>query len=365
MRHVTKLALFALLLLGTLLPAVAAVGTQGWHIETITVVPYGYQGPEIALDTAGHPHVSTGSFGFGMRYAYRDAAGWHDEVLEGVSGEGYTETSIALDSSGQPHVSYYDYTRNVVRYAYRSGANWITATVDSCAGDTALALTTGDEPRIAYFGTYHSLNYAYLEGSTWYTETVVTGTNFPGGLALVLDTTNYPHILHRLDGLLYSYLDGSGWHTEMVDNYSAAGDIVLSSSGQPRISFGGFCEGGGVGAWGLCYAYRDGSGWHISTVDTAGDTGWQSSLALTSGGQPRISYYEFDGQDLHYAAFNGTAWVTETVDADKAGLASALALDAADQPHIVYEGNFTLRYATTAALPQVYRVFLPVVRRGN
>lgn len=360
MCRIAKPALFALLLV-TLLSAASAAGTQVWYIETIAGMPYGYQGPDLVLDAAGRPRASAGSSSFGIRYAYRDVTGWHAEVVEGGSGDGYTDTSLALDSSGQPHVSYYDYTRNVLKYAYRDGASWITTTIDVCAGDTALVLTSANQPRIAYFGPNNRLNYAHRESGTWYTETVAIGTQWPGGLAMVRDGSDYVHILYKLDGLRYSYQNSSGWHAEEVDAYAGAGDIVLSSGGQPRISFTGFCEGGGVGPWGLCYAYRDGSGWHISTVDTAGDTGWYSSLALSSGGQPRISYYEFNGQDLHYAAFNGTTWLTETVDVDKAGQASALALDAADQPHIVYEGNATLRYATTAALPQVYRVYLPLM----
>lgn len=362
MRQLLRLILLLLALAGVLWPT-ASVAAGEWHIETITVVPYSYQGPAVVLDATGRPHVSTGSYGFGIHYAYRDAAGWYGAVLEGGAGEGYTDTAIALDSSGLPHISYYDYTRNVVKYAYRHSGSWITTTVDACVGDTALALTAANHPRLAYFGTHDTLNYAYLEGSIWYTETVVTSTHFPGTVAMVLDGADYPHLLYLFDGLHYAYQDAGGWHTEVVDMYAGGGDLALSSGGQPRISFAGFCEGGGIGPWGLCYAYRDGSGWHITTVDTAGDAGWNSSLALTSGGQPCISYYEFAGQDLRYAAFNGSTWVTETVDVDKAGQFSALALDNAAQPHIVYEGNFTLRYATTAALPQEFRSFLPLVWR--
>jgi len=348
----------------TLVWTVSAGGATAitWTIESVDTTPYAYQGVELTLDTAGRPHASYGSFGFGMRYAYRDGSGWHQETIEGAGGVGYSDTALVLDGAGQPHISYYDYTHGLLKYAYYAGTAWVTATVDTCMGDTALVLAA-NQPRIAYFGPGNHLNYAHLAGGTWYTETVASSAEIAGPLALVLDSGDEPHILYQLDGLRYAYHDGTGWHSEVVDSYAAGGDLVLDSLDQPRASFAGFCEGGGVGPWGLCYAYRDGGGWHIASVDVSGDTGWYSSLALDTGDHPHISYYAFANQDLHYAAISGTVWLTETVDSQQAGLYSALAVAGSGRVHIAYEGDSTLKYAFGVGAEAAYQVYLPRIER--
>ncbi len=62
-----------------------------------------------------------------------------------------------------------------------------------------------------------------------------------------------------------------------------------------------------------------------------------SSLALDAVGHPHISYFDGGPDDLLYASWTGSRWVTETVDgAGNTGHYAALALDAADNPHVSY-----------------------------
>jgi len=64
-----------------------------------------------------------------VRYAIRDAAGWHVEVVEhiGFVGIGGREGSLALDAAGTPYAAYtvrLSSTNTEVRYAVRSAAGW-------------------------------------------------------------------------------------------------------------------------------------------------------------------------------------------------------------------------------------------------
>jgi len=97
------------------------------------------------------------------------------------------------------------------------------------------------------------------------------------------------------------------------------------------------------------YAVWSGSGWDIEAIDTEGWSGMGASLALDSHDYPHISYYrapapndpEPKPHELKYAAWNGSSWEIEIVDASPivafypAG-GTSLALDANDRPHVAY-----------------------------
>lgn len=101
--------------------------------------------------------------------------------------------------------------------------------------------------------------------------------------------------------------------------------------------------------------------WHVETVDRDGNVGWYSSLACDNQDNLHVSYYDETRQALKYAYFNGSAWSVQTVDADRCGRYTSLALDSRNQPHISYAGN-GLRHAfqngKTWNLTQVNREYL-------
>ncbi|CUS06283.1 exported protein of unknown function [Candidatus Promineifilum breve] len=135
------------------------------------------------------------------------------------------------------------------------------------------------------------------------------------------------------------------WDIETVDSDGIPGyhtSLALDAAGNPRISYSE------VGGDDLKYAAWNGTSWDIATVDSAGDVGDYTSLALDSAGRPRISYHDFTNGDLKYAAWDGSSWVVETVDsAGVVGQFTSLALDATGRPRISYRhfNNGDLKYA--------------------
>ncbi len=127
--------------------------------------------------------------------------------------------------------------------------------------------------------------------------------------------------------------------------------LALDSSNNPRISYQ---DGTSLD---LYYTWCDGGcgdpgNWNRVTVDSAGTVGADTSLALDSSGNPRISY--LGNNTLKYAWCDAGCndpgnWNRETVDssADSVGAYTSLKLDGSDIPHISYYDltNGNLKYA--------------------
>ena len=80
--------------------------------------------------------------------------------------------------------------------------------------------------------------------------------------------------------------------------------------------------------------------WQIETVhddDAPADLGQHSSLALDQDGRPHVAYYDAYHEDLRYAAYDGSQWISETVDSGgNVGQYASLTLDSEDLPRISY-----------------------------
>jgi len=135
------------------------------------------------------------------------------------------------------------------------------------------------------------------------------------------------------------------WVTGVVDSEGSTGwfsSLALDSSGNPHISYG---DGTNTN---LEFARWDGSDWQIETVDTDGDVGRYTSLALDSSGNPHISYQNWSTYDLKYTRWDGSHWQIDIVDSGgDVGFFTSLALDSSDAPHISYRDytNEGLKYA--------------------
>ena len=280
---------------------------------------------------------------------------WAIETVDGGPGPG-KYSSLAIGDDGSLHVSYYNqYSGGSLHYAILDGATWLTETVDSL-GDvglyTSLALNSAGSPRISYKDFSYGigkLRYAQFTGTDWITETVHNFSDDAGSYSsLALDLADNPHIAY-LDvtggeTLGYAYHDGA-WNYDTPDAFSVGGHISLALADDlyPRISYYR------MGSGDLRYARFQGTSWITETVDSVGDVGLFTSLALDAANEPHISYYARSSNELMYAHLDGAGWITETVAAlGEWDVHTSLALDAGGTPHIAFFDDLTysLGYAT-------------------
>jgi hypothetical protein len=324
----------------------------------------------LALDAAGYPHISyQADAGDDLRYAYKDASGWHSETVDPESYvPSYEAISLDLDASGYPHISYWDYDSNDLKYAFKDALGWHLLTVDSegAVGTySSLALDSAGFPHISYYayaGTGSGLKYAYEDGTGWHFEIVDSGWPVGWYTSIALDNSDLPHISYATwtteigpngeltyyaDDLKYGYKDMEGWHVEIVDGEGYTGyytSLALDSSGVPCVAY---AEENGIS---LRYGYRDASGWRLETL--VGEQGYYVSLALDASGCPHLAYgeddyYGYDGFDLRHAYRDAADWHLETVDTERLGVGMwpSLAVGSADDIHVSYRTTDVLRYA--------------------
>jgi hypothetical protein len=142
------------------------------------------------------------------------------------------------------------------------------------------------------------------------------------------------------------------WYLQNVDQAVQNGttsshSLGIDSSGHPHIAY----EARGY----LYHAWYD-AVWHFETVATlVGPNSAYPFLVLDQSDQPRIAYR--NGQAIKYAYQAGGIWQVQTVDNGVVD-SPQLALDAADQPHVVYSINnvpqssgyvYAVKYATWAS----------------
>ncbi|MCD4737664.1 MAG: hypothetical protein K8R89_00175 [Anaerolineae bacterium] len=156
----------------------------------------------VALDQEGQPWVSylSGAFTTEVFMAHKDDQRWGIAKIMEIPGEPLVGTSIAVDAAGHPHLTFYDSGHGALMYVCWDGEHWQIQEVDNdgdVGAGASLALDTLGHPHIAYADTTNgTLKYAHWNESEWQIE--VVETRHVSALSLALDAEGGAHIAYMV-----------------------------------------------------------------------------------------------------------------------------------------------------------------------
>ena len=358
--------IMVIVLIGT---SFSLVFASSWSIQTVEHWGDVGLGNSIALDSLGRVHISYIEFDYlsgtyYLKYALWDGIAWQTEYLFQTGDISPGKTSLVLDSNNRPHICFTAASlgsQPVLGYFMFNGSTWEGWSIDYGALGS-LSIDIYDKLHISYSNPYSviinnvsvprsDLKYAYGSGQNWQTQTIEYGGRIGEESSLALDSQMRPHIAYRDFGVVsgqlkYASWSDGAWQIQVVDNQGDAGkdpSLALNSKDRPCISYAG-------GDYSLKYASHNGTTWQIQTVEASvAHYSLPNSLALDKADRPHISYQDNGLSILKYAVWDGTGWQIEIIDASNSpGLYNSLALDNWNRPHISYyeiiDGD--LKYAT-------------------
>lgn len=272
-------------------------------------------------------------------------AGWSTGVIDNSNGP--IEYTALAEVNGQPAVAYYNYSQDARRMYYLAfdGQFWQQTPLYSgsqlIANSVSLAVLDG-QPIVAYAKENQSNDTVYyerLESQSWNRESVASG-NMPA-LAVV---NGQPAIsfVNGNNELIYTRYTGEDWENQVVTTGGSNGfaNDIAEVNGQPGIAYHHA---------GVKYAAYNGQQWVVTTIDSGnGDNiGRFLSLAVING-QPAVSYFDRDNDQLKYARYNGATWDVTAVTPAMINSNTSLA-EIGGQPAIAYYDDTyndeALRYA--------------------
>jgi len=245
--------------------------------------------------------------------------------------------------------------------AAANAGTWEIGTVDGAIGGSfsSLKIDTFGNAHVAYVAESGGiLQYSFWDHRLrkWFTTNLDQATGF---CTLVLDSKQRPHISYpQFGNLKYAYWDGSAWQKQSVQVPSKETtfytSIALSPGDNPSISYYENISGSAEQMLRLRIVARNSNYWELVTVDQQRGSGKFNSLAIDSAGRPHVAYgnVQYENASLRYAYWDGTQWNKQILEG--AGVpgtyrqAVMLFLDKHDIPHIAYLDTLTLivKYAT-------------------
>lgn len=274
------------------------------------------------------------------------AADWQLQVVDADSLGHYCSLKIGPD--GQPAIAHYDGGSQGVRFSRFNGSVWSTQIVENSGygWHTSLAFNpTNGQPAIAHYDNYNlDLRYSSFDGSVWTTAIVDTNGNVGSYASLAFDTNGLPAISYvefngyPTNNLKFARHNGSSWViTTLVTNQNVSWEVPLAfnpTSGHPAIAYMDY------NLYSLHYIAYDGSGWLSSTVQTTG-VGYNLSLAFGPDGYPIISHDGASSFQILYTRFNGSSWIPNEVPANSPSYPS-MAIRADGEPVFAYRDSAAL-----------------------
>jgi PKD repeat protein len=299
--------------------------------------------------------------------------GWEIQDLDTMNGGlGGYNIDIDLDVNNN-HVIAYEYRcdadsnyYNDLKLAWWNGTSYDFSTVDSdgtsvlqCAKNISLDFAPSGKGLIAHWqmaGQHDPFDIRSViwDGTTWTGEKIGEDAWEVCG---ILDSTENPIIACAFDTTFeLKWYDGSAWQptTLLSDTGNNISNIsmALAPDGNPAITWYDYRP---VNNGDLYFAKWDGSAWITETVETWNDVGKYSCLVYSPDGKPYISYFNETKDWLQVSRKESTTWVRTYVDkggrtGELVGKFTAMGFGPDNKPHIAYwqftNGDFGLRYAT-------------------
>lgn len=288
---------------------------------------------------------------------------WVESTMD-YSDEAGRWNAIAVDSNGHIHVVHINGGNFKIKHSIHDGTGWTSTNINDCEGTSCwevhMVIDDNDELHVAYSTSTswsETLVYMHYDGTGWSDEVVSSNALF-GPVGIAVDSNNRPHIsyaasgAHCGNGLRLASYDGSNWSNQGIDvgaNRGCESAIVIDDNDHVYIAYQNRDNSK------LKIATNESGSWDDFTVNTGSSPsdiypGYMTSMAMDSQGQFHIAHYEDEYHDLRYSTGvpNGQ-WTTTVVDSPGyTGREPSLAVDAADQPHIVYHTwtGQNLKYAT-------------------
>jgi len=336
-----------------------SVWAVDWTYESVDGYNIDMIHSSLALDKNGWPHIAYRDNSNGnLKYAYRDSAGWHISTVQ--TGLNCYWPSLALDTNGYPHIAYKTASGgNILRYSYKEASGWHHEIVHQSSGADigsfpSLVLDDSNRPHIAYRADFgggsNYVYYAFKRGTSWSTQCAASnpfqsGEN--GGIALALDSYKEPHIVffNTSGDIIHAWRKGpyEGWTSEIAVS-GTGGGTRLSITMDGNIVHVSYNKENGED---LGYAKKTSAGWSNEIVDGTGHAGDWSVIGLDYNRYPHISYVELNNKQIKYARLTPSGWQIETPYYGGSGVGyTSLGLNVADEPHIsawCYYGSYDYR----------------------
>lgn len=293
----------------------------------------------MASDSAGGLHVAYYGFEGGMthrgrlRYALDRSSTWSSEVVDETAERVGEFASIAVGSDDMPRIAYLDFTNRDLRYAWMTDEGFQVETVDTegSVGDfSALALGEDDASHVVYWdGTNDAVIYGLRGESTWSRSVVAESAASLEGAGIAVSSEGTVHIAYVDDGQLYAASgDGETWSTpEVLDSARGTLAMTIDGEGQPAMAY--------LSLGDVKLGRLVGSSWDLVVVDSPGGLALSPAIAFDSRGRAHMAYL-VDTSAVGYAVTIGDSFGYSVVAEGRLRNWVAIALDADDQPRIIY-----------------------------
>ena len=324
--------------------------------------------PSSGWTTGGEELTITGSGFSGLAFSNTTDDGINHQWVESTmdySDQAGVWNAVAVDSNGHIHVVQIKDGSYQIRHSVNDGSGWISNGINSCGNtycwDIHMVIDDNDHIHLAYT-TYtqwdETLVYMNYNGTAW-TDTTVSNSAHFGPIGIAVDSSNNPHISYAADGadqcgngLRIASYTGTAWSYDIVeagDNRGCESAIVIDESDNIYIAYQDRSSSK------LKIATDKSGSWDSYLVDTGSYPsdiypGYMASMAMDGQGQFHIAHFDDKDDDLRYSTgAPNSQWTTTIVDSTgHTGRDPSIAIDAADQPHIVYHTwtGENLKYAT-------------------